>query len=93
MPINIAAPLMNPSNTEGAMKSVIQPSLKAPTANCIIPINAVTAIANAMYLGLPGIVSGLKAAKSASEFAFVGPDMTWRLDPNKAATAQGTIAE
>jgi hypothetical protein len=31
-------------------------------------------------------------AKSASEFALVGPDITCQLDPNSAATMHGTTA-
>jgi hypothetical protein len=31
-------------------------------------------------------------AKSASEFALVGPETTCQLEPNSAATTQGTIA-
>src|SRR5690606_19257902 len=41
----------------------------------------------------PAAASGASTAYSASELALVGPDMTWRLEPNSAATTQGTMAE
>ena len=52
----------------------------------------VTVSASCMYSLLPAIASGVSIANKASDRALVGPDMTWRLEPNNAATTQGTMA-
>ena len=49
-------------------------------------------IAFATLAGLPAAAIEPSDASSASDSALVGPDLTCQLDPNRAATAHGTIA-
>ncbi len=90
--ISAAAPPVKPSSAAGEMKLASVPSRNAPTPNCSTPTTIVTVSARSMYEPLPGTASGAIIAKSASEFALVGPDITCQLDPNTAAIAHGTTA-
>ncbi|MDT4843069.1 hypothetical protein FQZ97_769870 [compost metagenome] len=91
-PISVAAPQVKPSSTDGEIKLASEPSRSVPTASCITPTTMVTASASPIYAGLPANASGLSMANNASELALVGPDITCQLEPNSAATIQGTTA-
>src|SRR6185436_6388691 len=54
--------------------------------------STVTTSTSWMYPGLPTAASGASIAAMASELVLVGPDITWRLEPNKAATMHGSTA-
>ena len=83
---------MKPRSAAGEMKLAIVPRRSAPIRNCIVPTSTVTASASAMYSGEPTRASGASVATRASEFALVGPETTCQLEPNSAATMQGTTA-
>ncbi|MNT15537.1 hypothetical protein D3C72_1505950 [compost metagenome] len=91
-PISIAAPQVKPRSTEGEMKFASDPKRKTPMHSWSRPTATVTVSARFTYSGLPTSASGASMAKRAREFALVGPDTTCKLEPNKAATMQGTTA-
>ena len=75
-PIKPAAPLVNPSITDGEMKFASEPSRASASANCIKPTKSVSVSASGTTRLASPAASGTSIAPSASEVALVGPDTT-----------------
>ncbi len=88
----IAAAFMKPKITGCETKLTIVPSLKAPSANCMIPTIKVSSNANSMNSAEKGAANGVIAAAVIKEMIATGPVESWRDEPHSAPMMAGTSA-
>ncbi len=85
--------LVKPTMTPFEMKLTSTPRRKKPIASISTPDISDSVSAIEIKVGEPGTASGVSAVSTISDTALVGPDTACSEDPNRAATAVGTIAQ
>ena len=90
--ISSAAPAVKPTTTECGTRSTMAPTRASPSSNCMAPTRKVKVSTSCMYCGEPTSARGAISAIVVNEMAFAGPVTISRLDPNSAATMQGSMA-
>ena len=78
--------------TECETKLTRVPSRASPITSWIAPTMKVRVSAYWTYAAVPGVASALKVENRTIDAAVVGPETSWRDDPNNAAMTAGIIA-
>ena len=91
--IRMPTPAVNPTITSFETKLTSAPMRSSPRATIVAPDSNASVSASETYSADSGCASGLKVAKTNRDTALVGPETVCSDEPNKAATAVGTMAQ